>query len=95
MAGISEKVYYRYADYKFFVTAGVEKRAARRVQELAEKGYPVNLQDIIDDIIKRDEKDSNREIGALKILPDSIVIDTSSMNVDEVMNTIFSIIEED
>lgn len=83
------------ADYKFFVTAGVETRAERRAQELAAKGYPADLHSIVADIIKRDQRDSNREVGALKVLPESIVIDTSYLNIDEVMNMIFSIIKGD
>lgn len=81
------------ADFKFYVTASLEERTRRRIKELQDKGYQVNEEDIKKDIENRDYQDSHREVGALKILPDSIVIDTTDLTVEEAVNRIMSIIQ--
>ena len=81
------------ADFKFFVTASLEERTRRRIKELQSKGYQVNEEDIRKDIEKRDYQDAHREVGALKILPDSIVIDTTDLTVEEAVTRIMSIIQ--
>ena len=54
------------ANYKFYVTASVDERARRRYKELLDRGEKnISLEDIVADIVKRDEIDSNREIGPL------------------------------
>jgi len=83
------------ADFKFFVTASLEERARRRIIEMQAKGYSIDEIHIRDDIEKRDKMDMEREVGALKILPESIIIDTSHMNVSEVLSQMLSIIGED
>lgn len=82
------------ADYKFFLTASIEERASRRKKELEEKGYAVDLETMKEELKKRDEADANRQVGALKILKDSIVIDTSYMSIEEVINNMLKIIGE-
>ncbi|MBO8159547.1 (d)CMP kinase [Thermosyntropha sp.] len=82
------------ADYKFFITASVEERARRRKKELDDKGYDVDLQDLKENIIKRDKADASREVGALKILDDSIVIDTTCMRIEDVIEELLKIIGE-
>ena len=62
------------ADYKFFLVATPEERGKRRYKELVNKGYDVNLEEIISDIIKRDEIDSNREFAPLVKADDAIEI---------------------
>lgn len=81
------------ADFKFYVTASLEERTRRRIKELQDKGYQVNEEDIKKDIENRDYQDSHREVGALKILPDSIVIDTTDLTVEEAVTRIMSIIQ--
>lgn len=83
------------ADYKFFVTAGIEERVQRRVDELKNKGYQVDSDLIKKEIALRDENDSHREIGALKILPGSITIDTTKLTIKQVLDKMLSIIKED
>lgn len=61
---------------------------------MANQGYNLEKSKIEEDIMKRDRMDSERNVGALRILPDSIVIDTSERTVDEVLNHILSIIRE-
>ena len=78
------------ADYKFFLIATPEERGNRRYKELINKGYDVNLEEIIKDIIKRDEIDSNREFAQLVKAEDAIEIDTTGKNIDEVVNSVLS-----
>ena len=82
------------ADYKFYVTASLQERTQRRIRELQAKGYEVNEEEIKNDIENRDYKDSHREVGALKILPDSIIIDTSDLTIEEAVAKILSFIKE-
>ncbi|MGI5921409.1 MAG: (d)CMP kinase [Syntrophomonadaceae bacterium] len=83
------------ADYKFFLTASIETRAERRIKELESQGYCFALNNIIEEIAARDRMDAAREVGALKILSDSIVIDTSNLTIDQVLAKIISIIGKD
>jgi len=78
------------ADYKFFLVATPEERGKRRYKELVNKGYDVNLEEIINDIIKRDEIDSNREFAPLVKAEDAIEIDTTGKNIDEVVESVLS-----
>lgn len=78
------------ADYKFFLIATPEERGARRYKELIEKGVEVNLQDVIDDIIKRDEIDSSREFAPLVKAEDAIEIDTTGKSIDEVVESVLN-----
>jgi cytidylate kinase len=83
------------ADYKFFLTAGIKERAHRRSLELELRGYYQGPEIIMRDIELRDRLDSERKVGALKILPDSIVIDTSDRTAAEVLAQILAIVLED
>ena len=76
------------AKYKFFVSASPSVRAKRRYDELVAKGQDVNLAQIEADIVDRDTKDSTREVSPLRPASDAVVIDTSYMSIDEVVNTI-------
>ena len=76
------------ADYKFFLIATPKERGARRYKELVEKGVEVKLQDVIDDIIKRDEIDSSREFAPLVKAEDAIEIDTTGKSIDEVVESV-------
>lgn len=80
------------ADFKFFITASLEERAARRIKELAQKGHQLTLEEVQDEIAKRDANDTNRGVGALKILDESIVIDTTNKSIKEVLDTLIAYI---
>ena len=82
------------ADFKFYITASIEERARRRVLEMANKDFAIDEKEVRRDMEKRDRMDQERDLGALKILPDSIVIDTSLLNIDEVLNRMLTIIGE-
>ncbi|HNK95766.1 MAG TPA: (d)CMP kinase, partial [Leptospiraceae bacterium] len=78
------------AKYKFFVTASIETRADRRYKELIEKGIQVDLEQLKEDISKRDKSDMERKIAPLKIANDAILIDTTQLSKNVVINMILS-----
>lgn len=78
------------ADYKFFLIATPEERGARRYKELIAKGVEVKLQDVIDDIIKRDDIDSSREFAPLVKAEDAIEIDTTGKSIDDVVESVLN-----
>lgn len=71
------------AGAKLFVTASVEARAQRRFLEMRERGVPVTLAEIEDDLRRRDERDSNRAVAPLVPAEDAMIIDTSALGKDE------------
>ena len=82
------------ATVKIFLTADVKVRAERRCKELTEKGENVKLDDIMADIKNRDEQDMNRAVSPLIQAEDAILVDTSSLSIDEVVETIIKIARE-
>ncbi len=82
------------ADVKIFQIASVETRAVRRYDENIAKGIPCTLEEIENDVRKRDYIDSHRDFAPLKCAPDAITLDTSFMTVDEVVNAIIEIINK-
>ena len=71
------------AELKIFLTASAEARAARRYKELLEKGQNVTYEEVLRDIVLRDEQDMNRAAAPLKKADDAIVADTSGLNLEE------------
>jgi cytidylate kinase len=82
------------ADFKFYVTASIDERAHRRILEMQKQGFTSDEQHVRQQIETRDRMDQEREMGALKILEDAIVIDTSSLSIDEVLHRMLAIIGE-
>ena len=82
------------ADVKIFQIASVETRAVRRYDENIAKGIPCTLEEIENDVRKRDYIDSHRDFAPLKCAPDAITLDTSFITVDEVVNAIIEIINK-
>ena len=80
------------APYKIFLSASAEVRAKRRYDELLAKGEEVSYDDVLADMIERDRADMTRETDPLKKADDAIEIDTSDMTIDEVVDTIKSIV---
>ena len=78
------------ADYKFFLVASPEERGERRYKELIKKGYDTTLEEVIKDVIRRDEIDSNREFAPLVKASDAIEIDTTGKSIDEVVESVIS-----
>lgn len=78
------------ANFKFFLTASPEERADRRYKELTNKGVEVNYNEILEDIIRRDYLDSNREVDPLRKADDAVEVDTTGLNIDQVVEVISS-----
>ena len=79
------------ADVKIFLTADPEIRAKRRYDELIAKGQKANLETILKEIKQRDYQDTHREIAPLKMARDSVKVDTSSLDIDQVVAEIMAI----
>lgn len=82
------------AKYKFYLTASPEIRAERRYNELKERGEHIKLSKILEDIKTRDDRDMNRKLNPLKIADGAVLIDSTDINIDEVVEKILSNIEE-
>lgn len=82
------------AQVKIFLFASPECRAQRRFKELIEKGEDVKYEDVLDDVNKRDYQDSHREIAPLKPSEDSIMADTSELNLEESIALVVNTIKE-
>ena len=82
------------ANVKIFLTASAEVRAERRYKEMLEKGQKANLQQVLKDIQQRDYQDTHRDIAPLKMARDSIKVDTSDMDLEQVTAAIKKIVEE-
>lgn len=79
------------ADVKIYLTASSEVRAKRRVLELEAKGEHPDFEEVKKDIEDRDHRDMTREISPLKQADDAILVDTSDMTIDEVVEKICSL----
>jgi cytidylate kinase len=82
------------ADVKIYLDASVEERANRRFKENQEKGIDMTYDEIIENIKQRDYNDMHKEMGALKKADDAILVDSTSMSIDEVATKIEEIIKE-
>lgn len=82
------------AAVKIYLTASVEVRAKRRYEELTAKGEQWNLEEIEKEIARRDYQDMNREISPLKQAKDAVLLDTSHMDIEEVIDAILEICGE-
>ena len=82
------------ADVKIFLTASVEERAKRRFLENQLAGKKETYEEILENIISRDFKDSNRDLNPLRQASDAILLDTTTLTIDEVVMEIVRIIKE-
>ena len=82
------------ADLKVFLTASVVERTKRRYQDLKDKGEEVNFQQLKKEIVRRDELDKNREVSPLKKAEDAHEIDTTNLNISEVVKKIINLCRE-
>ncbi len=81
------------APCKFFVTASVEERAARRYRELTGLGHPADLARIQEDVEARDRRDAERETAPLRIAPGAVVIDTTGKDTGAVLALLLQYID--
>ncbi|MFE8695637.1 (d)CMP kinase [Cytobacillus sp. FJAT-53684] len=82
------------AEVKVFLLASVEERAVRRHNENIQKGFPSDLEKLIEEIALRDKLDSEREVAPLKKAEDAIEIDTTSLSIEQVVDEIMNLANE-
>lgn len=82
------------AQVKIYLTASSATRAKRRYDELTEKGISCDLAEIEKDIIDRDYRDMHRETSPLRQAEDAVLVDSSEMNIDEVVDAIYQVYSE-
>ena len=82
------------APVKIYMVASAEARAQRRYLQNIEKGLDANLEEILEDIKKRDYQDSHREHSPLKKADDAVLVDSSDLTIDEVVELIMNIIKD-
>lgn len=80
------------AEVKIYLTADADERANRRYKELIEKGIETTYEETYESIRKRDENDMKKEMGALKIAEDAVVIDSTKMSIEEVYEKVVELI---
>jgi cytidylate kinase len=82
------------AGLKVFLTASAEERARRRYNQLKEKGLAANLAGLSQEILERDRRDSARSVAPLRPATDAVVIDSTGITVDDVVNRILVLARE-
>lgn len=82
------------ADVKIYLTASAAERARRRYKEQTERGVDCDIKEIERDIIARDEQDMNREVAPLRRAEDAVLVDSSDMTIDQVVDEIIRIYQE-
>ncbi len=82
------------ARLKIFLTASAEVRAKRRFDELCQKGQSVDFATVLNDIIERDKRDTERAVAPLKKADDAVLVDTSDCSFDESVEIICNLIKE-
>lgn len=82
------------ANVKIYLDATSEERAKRRFIQNKEKNIDMSYEEILENIKLRDENDKTRKIGALKIADDAVVIDTTNLSINEVMEQVVKLIQE-
>lgn len=81
------------AQVKIFLDASAEERAHRRMKQLQLKGLDVRFDDLLSEIQERDDRDRNRPVAPLRPAEDALVLDSTSMNIDEVVKKALQYIE--
>jgi cytidylate kinase len=80
------------ADVKLFITASLESRAKRRYKELQNKGFEVIYEKILEDLASRDLRDATRVASPLKKADDAILIDTSDLDIEQVLEVVLKVV---
>jgi cytidylate kinase len=81
------------AEVKIFLTASTRERAERRWKELLAKGHETDLEALVTEIAERDHRDMNREVAPLRQAEDAVLVDTTGMTIDQVVDQILEICE--
>tara|TARA_Y100001956_G_scaffold57589_1_gene56732 strand:- start:88 stop:768 length:681 start_codon:yes stop_codon:yes gene_type:complete len=81
------------AEAKIFLDASAEERATRRLKQLQQKGLDVKFDDLLSEIQERDDRDRNRPVAPLRPAEDALVLDSTSMNIEQVVEKALHYIE--
>ena len=81
------------AKWKFFLIASIEERAKRREEQLKDIGLEVNIANLVDSIMARDSRDTNRDVSPAIPAEDAITIDSSNLSIDELKKKILRIVK--
>jgi len=79
---------------KIYLTATPQERAQRRYKQLKEKGIDANLSALVEELWLRDDRDMNRKTAPLKPASDAIIIDTSSLNIEQVTDKVMQLVSQ-
>ena len=82
------------AQVKIYLTASAEERARRRWLEMSQKGAPDTYEQVLEDLKKRDEQDMNRAVDPLRPTEDAVIVDSTDLNFDQVVEKILAIVKE-
>lgn len=82
------------AEVKIFLTAKPEVRARRRYNELLERGQEVDFDQVLADVVRRDEQDMNRPVAPLKPAEDSVILDTSELTFEQSLELLYNTVKE-
>ena len=82
-------VVFPHAELKVFLTASAQARAERRYRQLLEKGFDANLRDLVNDIQARDDRDMNRSVAPLRPAQDALVLDSTDLGIEAVLQNVF------
>ena len=82
------------APLKVFLTASLEERARRRYNQLKEQGVSANIHSLLQELADRDERDANREVAPLRPAEDAVVLDSTELGIDEVLQRILDLAGE-
>ena len=82
------------ATVKIYLTASAEERARRRWLEMNQKGAPDTYEQVLEDLKKRDAQDMNREVDPLRPTEDAVIVDSTEMNFEQVVENILAIVKE-
>lgn len=86
-------VIFRDAPFKVFLTASAEERAERRYKQLKDKGVSVTLDGLLREILARDARDAQRTVAPLRPAEDAVLIDTTGLNIDQVVERVLAIVK--
>jgi len=82
------------ADIKIYLTADINKRAERRLNQFEDRGLKIKFKDVLKDLEERDRKDTERSASPLRIAEDAVVIDTTNDTVDQTVDKVMSKLKE-
>ncbi|MEH6345942.1 MAG: (d)CMP kinase [Bermanella sp.] len=81
------------APFKIYLTASAEERAKRRFLQLKEKGVEGDLNNILNEIVQRDERDMNRKVAPLKPAQEALVVESTNMSIEQVLDIVMTELE--